>query len=157
MMIYLYGKYRIFKETALWADSFYKLKFVHPSVPLFNFELLFKRFFTPLPEIGCLKFVCGIFSKLHWVGPSDNRPSTNQLHHFVKTQGPTRHRPTAHPIVFRCISYFTTLTEHAVHRLRQCPAFCQAGTCLFSSVQLEVNDPLNGWPHDHGLTNVGPW
>ena len=34
-------------------------------------------FFTPLLEIGCLKFVWGILSKLHWVGPSDNRPSTN--------------------------------------------------------------------------------
>ena len=50
-------------------------------------------------------------------------------------QGPTRHRPMAHPVVFRYLSYSTTFAEHAVHRLRQCPAFGRAGTCLFSSVQ----------------------
>ena len=33
-------------------------------------------------------------------------------------QGPTRHRPMAHPVVFRYLSYSTTFAEHAVHRLR---------------------------------------
>ena len=65
----------------------------------------------------------------------------------------------AHPLVFRYISYYTTLAEHAIHRVRRCPAFNQAGTYLFLSVQLDtcqsVSDVLNGWPHDHGPTNVG--
>ena len=72
-------------------------------------------------------------------------------------QGPTRHRPMAHPVVFRYLSYSTTLSEHAVHRLRRCQAFGRAGTCLFPSVQLDgqwVSDPPTGWPHDHGPTNV---
>ena len=64
-------------------------------------------------------------------------------------QGPTRHRPIAHPIVFRYLSYSTTLTEHGFHRLGRCPAFGQA-------VQLEVTDPLTGWPQDHGPSNIGP-
>ena len=62
----------------------------------------------------------------------------NQKIFVVKTilkQGPTRHRPMAHPVVFRYLSYSTTLAEHAVHRLRRCPAFGQAGTCFFLSVQ----------------------
>ena len=54
---------------------------------------------------------------------------------FQQKQGPTRHRPMAHPVVFRYVSYSTTLAEHAVHRLRQCPDYGRAGTCLFSSVQ----------------------
>ena len=40
----------------------------------------------------------------------------------------------AHPVVFRYISYSTTLAEHDVHRLRRCPAFGRAKTCLFLSV-----------------------
>ena len=72
-----------------------------------------------------------------------------------KKQGPTRHRPMAHPVVFRYLSYFTTLAEHAVHCLRRCPAFGRAGTCLFLSVQLDVSHLATGWPHDHGPTNVG--
>ena len=63
----------------------------------------------------------------------------------------------AHPIMFRYLSYSTTLAKHAVHRLRQCPAFGRAGTCLFLSVQLDgesVSDILNVWTHDHGPTNV---
>ena len=50
-------------------------------------------------------------------------------------KGPTRHRHMAHPIGFRYLSYSTTLGEHAIHCLRECPAFGRAGTCLFSSVQ----------------------
>ena len=43
------------------------------------------------------------------------------------------------------------LAEYAVHPLRR----CQAGTCLFSSVQLEVGQsPPNGCRQDHGPTNV---
>ena len=42
---------------------------------------------------------------------------------ILKEQGPTRHRPMAHPVVFRYLSYSTTLAEHAVHRLRRCTAF----------------------------------
>ena len=60
----------------------------------------------------------------------------------------------AHPVVFRYLSYYTTLAEHAIHRLRQRLAFGRAGTCLFSSVQLEVTEST-GWPHDHGPTNIG--
>ena len=51
---------------------------------------------------------------------------------FLK-QGPTRHRPMAHPVVFRYLSYSTTLAEHEVHRLRLCLAFCRAGICFFLS------------------------
>ena len=40
------------------------------------------------------------------------------LSHVIVKQGPTRHRPMAHPVVFRYVSYSTTLAEHAVHRLR---------------------------------------
>ena len=40
-----------------------------------------------------------------------------------------------HPVVFKYLSYSTTLAEHAVHRLQRCPAFGRAETCLFSSVQ----------------------
>ena len=29
----------------------------------------------------------------------------------------TRHRPMAHPVVFRYLSYSTRLAEHALHRL----------------------------------------
>ena len=57
-----------------------------------------------------------------------------------KQQGPTRHRPMAHPVVFRYLSYSTRLAQHAVHRL---PAFGRAGTCLFSSVQLDGYLPSN--------------
>ena len=64
----------------------------------------------------------------------------------VKKQGPIRHRPMAHPVMFRYLSYSTTLPEHAVHRLRRCPAFSRAGTCLFLSVQLDDQSvtPLMG-------------
>ena len=61
----------------------------------------------------------------------------------------------AHPVMFRYLSYSTALAEHAVHRLRQCPAFGQAGARLFLSV-CEMTPDLLGWPHDHGPTN-GPW
>ena len=71
-----------------------------------------------------------------------------------KKQGLTRHRPMAHPIVFRYLSYSTTLSEHAVHYIRRCPAFGRSGTYLFSSVQLDGNPPA-GWPHDHGPTKIG--
>ena len=36
-----------------------------------------------------------------------------------KKQGPTLHRPMAHPVVLRYLSYSTTLADHAVHRLRR--------------------------------------
>ena len=41
----------------------------------------------------------------------------------------------AHSVVFRYLSYSTTIAEHAVHRLRQCMAFDRAVKCLFSSVK----------------------
>ena len=47
----------------------------------------------------------------------------------------------AHPVVFGYPSYSTTLSEHAVHRLRQLDG-------------QSVSDPLTGWPHDRGPTNV---
>ena len=56
----------------------------------------------------------------------------------------------AHPIVFRYLSYSTTLSEHADHCIRRCPAFGRAGTYLFSSVQLD--DMVATWPWP---TNVG--
>ena len=52
-------------------------------------------------------------------------------------QGLTRNRPMANPVVFKYLSYSTTLAEHAVHRLRRCPAFVRARTCLFLSVNLK--------------------
>ena len=64
-----------------------------------------------------------------------NHPITvNSSSHIDIKQGLTRHRPMAHPVMFRYLSDSTTLAEHAVHRLRRCPAFGRAGTCLFSSV-----------------------
>ena len=68
-------------------------------------------------------------------------------------------RILAHPVVFRCLSYSTTLAEHAVHRLAVV-GLPRAGTCLFSAVQSDdqlVSHPPKGWPHDQGLTNLGPW
>ena len=53
---------------------------------------------------------------------------------IMSKEGPKRHRPMAHPVVFR---YISTLAEHAVHRLRRCPAIGRAGTCFFLSVQLD--------------------
>ena len=53
-------------------------------------------------------------------------------------QGPTRPRLMASPVVLRCISYTTTLVEHAIHCLRLCPAFGRVGTCLFVSVQFDA-------------------
>ena len=52
-------------------------------------------------------------------------------------QGPTQQRPMAHPVVFRYLSYSTTLAEDAVYRLQRCPAFGRAGTCLFLSVNVK--------------------
>ena len=57
----------------------------------------------------------------------------------------------AHPVVFRYLSYSTTIAEHAVRRLRRGPAFGRAGICLFLSVQLDVTGSLLGWHQDHGL------
>ena len=60
----------------------------------------------------------------------------------------------AHTLVFRYLSYSTTLAEHAV--IAYGGAWPSAGlghVCsrLFSEM---VTDPLNEWPHDHGATNV---
>ena len=55
-------------------------------------------------------------------------------------QGPTRQRPMGLPVVCWYLSYSTTLAEHAVHRLRWCPAFGRAGTCLFLSVQWNMSE-----------------
>ena len=73
--------------------------------------------------------------------------------HAIK-QGPTRHTPMAHPVGLRYISYFTTLAEHAVHRLLR-P--CWDGFVLACSVRWSVSHPPTGWPHDHGRLTSGPW
>ena len=40
-----------------------------------------------------------------------------------KKKGTTRHRPMAHPVLFRYLSYSTRFAEYGpVHRLRRCPA-----------------------------------
>ena len=54
-----------------------------------------------------------------------------QTSHYFQKQGPTRHRPMAHPALLRYLSYSTTLTEHDVHMI------WRAGTFLFLSVQLD--------------------
>ena len=41
-------------------------------------------------------------------------------------------------------SYSTRLAEHDVHRLRRCPAFGQAMTGFFLSVQLDAHESLQG-------------
>ena len=46
----------------------------------------------------------------------------------VLEQGPTLHRPMPHPVVFKYLSYSTTLSEHAAYRRRRCTAFGRAGT-----------------------------
>ena len=58
--------------------------------------------------------------------------SETHLHQINKGRHGTDSWPT--PIVFRYLSYSTTLAEHAIHRLLQCPAFGRARTCLFLSV-----------------------
>ena len=63
-------------------------------------------------------------------------PRFSQSYWLFK-QVPTRHRPMTHPVVFRYISYSTTLAEHVVHRLRRCPAFARVGTSLFLSINLK--------------------
>ena len=72
---------------------------------------------------------------------------------FEEKQGLTRHRPIAHPVVFRYPSYSPMFGEHAIHCLRRCPAFGRAETCLFLSVQ---------WNHQWAtlqqgghMTNIG--
>ena len=60
------------------------------------------------------------------------------IYQLIVEQGPTRHRPMAPPVVFRNLSYSTTLAELAIIRLWRCPAFGRAGTCLFLSVQSKV-------------------
>ena len=53
--------------------------------------------------------------------------------------------------------YSITLAEHAILCQQRCPAFGQAGTCLFLSGQLDgkwVSHRPRGWPHDHGPFNV---
>ena len=64
-------------------------------------------------------------------------------------QGPTRHTPRAHPVVFRYLSYSTTLAEHAVHRLR--PG--HVCSCLFNEM-ISQSDP-EWWRDDYGPTNDG--
>ena len=65
--------------------------------------------------------------------PSSIMICQTALTRFGRKQGLTRHRPIAHPVVFRYLSYSTTFAEYGpVHRLRRCPAFGRAGTCLFT-------------------------
>ena len=60
--------------------------------------------------------------------------------------GPTLHRPMAHPVVFRYLSYSTMFAEHDNH---------QPGWDMFVLVcSLDAPYHPNGWPHDHGPTNV---
>ncbi len=65
-------------------------------------------------------------------------------------KGPTGNRPMAHPIVFRYLSYSTTLAEHAVHRLQRCLAFDQVGTCFFLSVSQSRSNRVatRPWPDE---------
>ena len=51
-----------------------------------------------------------------------------KLNPWLKKQGPTRHRPLAHPVVLDIfptrqwyISYSNMFAQHSIHRLRQCP------------------------------------
>ena len=82
--------------------------------------------------------------------------TNTRRHGQIKKQGPTRHRPIAHPVVLRYCSYSTTLAEHTVHGLQRCLAFVRAGTCLFLSVNMKwlPSHVLTGWRDDHGPTNV---
>ena len=73
-----------------------------------------------------------VFLTLFKCDPYLTPTSSSARTRTIIKQGPTRHRPMAHPMVFRYLSYSTTLKEHAVHRLRRCPAF-RLG--LFLSVQ----------------------
>ena len=58
-------------------------------------------------------------------------------------QGPTRHRPMAHLVVSRYLSFYTSVADHGMH-------IC---SCLFS--EMSMSDGLKRWRHDHGPTNVG--
>ena len=71
------------------------------------------------------------------------------------------HRPMAHPMVFRYLSYFTTFAERVVNRQRQCPAFdmfvlvCSvkwlASESPSNRVQCCNNTRINaGWPANVG-------
>ena len=69
----------------------------------------------------------------------DYLKSSETYGEYWTKQGPTQHRPMAHPVVLRYLSYSTTLAEHAVHHLRRCLAFGRARTCLFLSVNLKCD------------------
>ena len=61
-------------------------------------------------------------------------------------QGSTRHRPMAHSVVLRYLSYSTTL--------QNMPFIAYGGA--WPSVKYEwVSDPPTGWQNYHGPTNVG--
>ena len=63
----------------------------------------------------------------------------------------------ANPVVFRYLSYSTTLAEYGFHWFIAVPGLRPAWDMfvLVCSVNLLLSDPPTGWPHDHGPTNVG--
>ena len=82
-------------------------------------------------------------------------PYTSKTPKEVLKHGPTRHRPMTNPVVFLYLSYSPTFAEHGVHRLRRCPAFGWAATCLFLSVLKIINQsPESGSHHCHWLITV---
>ena len=84
------------------------------------------KFMTPTKNIA----LCTVALKQKLPERSNKQITlSNRTAH--KQQGPTRHGPKAHPVVFRYLSYSTTFAEHAVHRLRWCKTFGWARTCLF--------------------------
>ena len=76
-----------------------------------------------LIHISCLdcSLLCPVIATDSYPESVQNKISIREftpklLIHQTK-QGPTRHRPMAHPVVFRYLSYSTTLALHAIHPL----------------------------------------
>ena len=112
---------------------------------------MFSKVVTIIHEIALIPTFGLCLSTLKlWIPPPPNfnalysSPLTRAfvINVFYKKQGRTRHRPMAHPVVLRYLSYSTTLEKHAVHRLRRCPAFGRVGTCLFLSVNLNMSESV---------------
>ena len=113
-------------DCFMWPTKHLKFPVTHQNVPrvLGIAPKLFSTIVTLIPIV-------------HWIVGYNIYLTIQQFNYFVWKQGPTRHRPMAHPVVFKYLTHSTTNAEHVVHRLSRCPAFVRAGKCLFLSVQLD--------------------
>ena len=63
-----------------------KNKIIHLAIKLYSFKLYSHNItdYMGLKTYKRVHNVCEIYNKLDGVGPIDNRPSTDKLHHFVQ-------------------------------------------------------------------------